>query len=237
LNKKRAIELIFYGRCWPENSNAVSQMSQIKIDVWSDVVCPFCYLGKAKLEHAIQKLGLTDEVNIEWHSFQLEPSFPKNTSALAIDHLVKRKGISLEQLQTSQQRLVNQGKNYGIHFEFEKTLNFNTTDAHRLLHWSKAFEKSNELKTALIKAHFTDGVDLSQVKNLLKVVENIGLDPQSASQVLNSNSYAQEVQNDLALARQIGINGVPFFVFNQKTTISGAQPDSVFEEVLENSLN
>jgi len=207
-------------------------MKELKIDVWSDVICPFCYLGKMKLEQAISKLDLHDRITIEWRSFQLDPDFPKNASAPATEHLVKRKGISLEQIQTSQQRLVEQGKNYGIDFQFEKAINFNTLDVHRLLHWSKAFKKQHELKTALFKAHFTEGADLSKNDNLLKIIESVGLESVNGNQVLNSVSYAQEVQRDITLAQQIGISGVPFFIFNQKTAISGAQADQVFEEML-----
>lgn len=207
-------------------------MNKIKIDVWSDVVCPFCYLGKAKLEKAIAKLGLNEEVEIEWHSFQLDLQFPKNTSAAATEHLVKRKGIPLQNIVNSQNRLADQGKLYGLDFQFEKALNFNTLNVHRLLHWSKAFGKSNELTTAFFKAHFTDGQDLSKPEILESLVNRIGLDGTSALNVLQSNTYSQEVQRDIAIAQQIGISGVPFFVFNQKTAISGAQADSAFEEVL-----
>jgi predicted DsbA family dithiol-disulfide isomerase len=101
-------------------------MSLLTIDIWSDVVCPFCYVGKRKLEHAIDKLGLTDQVVVEWHSFQLDPAFPKGTSVLATEYLAQRKGIPLASIQTAQERLTDQGKSYGIDFQFDKTINFNT---------------------------------------------------------------------------------------------------------------
>lgn len=207
-------------------------MNKIKIDVWSDVVCPFCYLGKAKLERAINKLGLKEQVDIEWHSFLLDPQFPGKTSVPATEHLVKRKGIDLQNLLSAQQRLAEQGKQYQLDFQFERALNFNTLDVHRLIHWSKAFQKSNELKAACFKAHFSDGLDLSKTQTLLSIVASIGLDKETAFHVLQSDSYKKEVQHDIAIAQQIGISGVPFFVFNQKTAISGAQTDSVFEAAL-----
>jgi predicted DsbA family dithiol-disulfide isomerase len=211
-------------------------MDQIKIDVWSDVVCPFCYVGKRKLEHALEKLSLTDQVVVEWHSFQLDPTFPRGTSVLATEHLAQRKGIPLASIESAQQRLMEQGKSYGIDFQFDKAVNFNTLDVHRLLHWSKSFQKADALKTALFKAHFTDGLDLSKSETLKQIVVSIGLDGEAAFNVLNSQHYSSEVQHDIATAQQIGIRGVPFFVFNKKAALSGAQPDSVFEEVIQQAI-
>lgn len=207
-------------------------MHNVKIDVWSDVVCPFCYLGKKKLERAIQKLNLTTQVTVEWHSFQLDPNFPKNIGLAATEQLVKRKGIPLANIQSAQNRLSEQGKEYGIDFQFERAINFNTQNVHRLLHWAKSFGKADELKTELFSVHFTKGLDLSQLENIKQAVVSVDLDAEAAVQVLDSENYLQEFQRDIALARQIGINGVPFFVFNGKTAISGAQADSAFEDVL-----
>jgi predicted DsbA family dithiol-disulfide isomerase len=207
-------------------------MNQLKIDVWSDVVCPFCYLGKRKLEKAIQKLNIDDQVVVEWHSFQLDPSFPKNIGVPATQHLVKRKGIALSSIQSAQSRLADQGKNYNIDFQFERAINFNTENAHRLLHWAKTFGKAGVLKEALFKAHFSDGIDLSKPENIVQVVSSVGLDGDSVATVLNGDDYSIEFLKDVSMARQLGISGVPFFVFNMKTAISGAQPDNVFEEVL-----
>jgi predicted DsbA family dithiol-disulfide isomerase len=211
-------------------------MNPLKIDVWSDVVCPFCYLGKRKLEHALEKLGLTDQVVVEWHSFQLDTTFPKGTSVLATEHLAQRKGIPMASLETAQQRLTDQGKLYGIDFRFDRAMNFNTLDVHRLLLWSKSFQKADALKTALFKAHFTNGLDLSKSEILKQIAVSIGLDGEAALHVLNSQHYSAEVQQDIANAQQIGIRGVPFFVFNKKTALSGAQPDSVFEEVIQQAI-
>ena len=211
-------------------------MNQIKIDVWSDVACPFCYLGKAKLEQALRKLNVDDQSEVEWHSFQLDPTFPKGTSVPSTEHLAQRKGIPLASIESAQQRLTEQGKQYGIDFQFDQAVNFNTLDVHRLLHWSKTFQKADALKTALFKAHFTDGLDLSKSETLKQIVVSVGLDSEAALKVLNSQHYSAEVEQDIATAQQIGIRGVPFFVFNKKTALSGAQPDSVFEEVIQQSM-
>ena len=209
----------------------------MKVDVWSDVVCPFCYLGKRKLEKALKKLSLTEAVIVEWHSFQLDPSFPKNVGLPATENLAKRKGMSIESIEQIQHRLVEQGQEYGIDFQFQKSINFNTYDVHRILHWAKAFSKADFVKTALLKAHFTDGIDLSVLENVKHVVSEVGLNGEAAIQVLNSDDYSLEFQKDIALAQQIGIRGVPFFVFNNKTAISGAQADSIFEEVIQKVMS
>jgi predicted DsbA family dithiol-disulfide isomerase len=207
-------------------------MNKLRIDVWSDVVCPFCYVGKQKLDQAIQKLNLDDKVIVEYHSFLLDPTFPKGEGVPATEHLAKRKGMPLANIESAQHRLTEQGRAYGIDFRFDRAINFNTEDVHRLLQWAKAFDKADVLKTNLFKAHFSDGVDLSKPENINVIVAQSGLDSDAAMKVLNSDNYIVEVQQDIAIAQQIGVRGVPFFVFNRKTAISGAQPDSVFEEVI-----
>ena len=215
----------------------VTTTMAMKVDVWSDVVCPFCYLGKRKLEKALKKLSLTEAVIVEWHSFQLDPSFPKNVGLPATENLAKRKGMSIESIGQIQHSLVEQGQEYGIDFQFQKSINFNTYDVHRILHWAKAFSKADVVKTALLKAHFTDGIDLSVLENVKHVVSEVGLNGEAAIQVLNSDDYSLEFQKDIALAQQIGIRGVPFFVFNNKTAISGAQADSIFEDVIQKVMS
>jgi predicted DsbA family dithiol-disulfide isomerase len=129
-----------------------------------------------------------------------------------------------------------QGKNYGIDFQFEKSLTFNTFNAHRLLQWSKTLHRSNEMKAALMYAYFTEGADLSKNDVLLNIVAAQGLDVSKAKEILASNTYHDEVEKDLYEASKLGINGVPFFLINEKQVISGAQEDSVFESVISNAL-
>ncbi len=216
------------------NSN---KMNKVKVEIWSDMVCPFCFIGKKKLEKAIATLVMQDQVEIVWHSYQLDPYFPKDTSISATKHLIEKKGISENQLNGMYQNLVNTGKNYGIDFHFEKSLSFNTFDAHRLWHWSKQFGKQNEWKEAVMIAYFTEGIDLSKKENLMQIVTDLGLDSLSAYQVLNSDSYANEVENDINQSNQLQIQGVPYFLVNGKDAISGAQDDKVFEKVLKSALS
>lgn len=211
-------------------------MEKIKIDIWSDFVCPFCYLGKKKIESAIEKVGISEEVEINYHSFLLEPDFPTEYSETNIEYLASRKNYPREQIKVMHQQLVENGKNYGIDFQFSTSLVFNTVNAHRLMQWAKQFDKSKILKDAIMYAYFTDGIDLSKEENLLKIVENSGLNRAEALQVLDSNLFSQEVENDIYTATQIGIKGVPFFVINDKFAISGSQEDRVFENALKQVL-
>jgi predicted DsbA family dithiol-disulfide isomerase len=204
-------------------------MKNIKIDIWSDIVCPFCFIGKKKLELAISKLHLSEQVEIEWHSFQLDPDFPKGEAIPSTSYLAQRKNYPIEQINAIQQQLTTSAKVYGIDFQFEKALSFNTIDVHRLWQWSKNLGKSSELKEALMKAYFSDGIDLSKEENILQVVENCGLDKLEAESILKSNQFSNEVDQDIYHASQIGVRGVPFFVLNNQFAISGAQDDSVFE--------
>jgi len=207
-------------------------MKNIKIDIWSDIVCPFCFIGKKKLEQAISKLQISEQVEIEWHSFQLDPDFPKGEAIPSTTYLAQRKNYPIEQINAIQQQLTASAKIYGIDFQFEKALSFNTVDVHRLWQWSKTLGKSSELKEALMKAYFTDGIDLSKEENVLKVIENCGLDKSKALSILRSNQFSNEVDEDVNHASQIGVRGVPFFVLNNQFAISGAQEDSVFENTL-----
>jgi predicted DsbA family dithiol-disulfide isomerase len=207
-------------------------MRKISIRIWSDIVCPFCFIGKKKLEKAISKLNLSDQVEIEWHSFQLDPDFPKGESIPSSEYLAKRKNFPLEQINSIQEQLTASATPYGIDFQFDKSLSFNTMDVHRLWQWSKTLGKSSELKEALMLAYFTDGIDLSKEENVLQVIENCGLDKLEAESIFKSNQFSNEVDEDIYHASQIGVRGVPFFVLNNQFAISGAQDDSVFENAL-----
>jgi len=213
-----------------------SRMQTIKIEIWSDMVCPFCLIGKKKMEQAIQNLGLQQQVEIQWHSYQLDPTFPQHTAVPATQSLIEKKGISEAQLKGMYHHLETMGSHYGVDFKFDKSLTFNTLDTHRLWHWTMQFHKENEWKEAVMQAYFTHGIDLSQKANLLALIQQIGLNPQEAESVLEASQFEEEVRQDLYQAQTIGIRGVPFFLFNDKFAISGAQEDSVFEDTLRKML-
>ncbi len=210
--------------------------NKITVDIWSDVICPFCLIGKKKIEKAIAELNAEDKVIVQWHSYQLDPSFPSNSSIPTKEYLVKRKGYPEAQVISMQDNLVKNGEEYGINFQFEKAKYFNTFDAHRLIQWAKTLDKSNELKEALMMAFFTRGIDLSNQDNLIEVAYESGLDSTIAKQILSSEKFKKEVQDDIKKANSIGVLGVPYFVINGKEIISGAQRDQVFKNALEKAF-
>ena len=220
------------------NTNQMNKSSQekLKIEIWSDVVCPFCYIGKKKLEKAIAKLGIEDKVEIIWHSFQLDPDFPMGEAHPSMEYLAEHKRIPMGQLQQMTQQLTAQAKPYGIDFHFDKALTFNTINAHSLWQWTKEFGKTQAYKDAVMKAYFTDGINLAEENNLLDIITKIGLDKELASKALKSDQYSKAVYADIKRAEELGIRGVPYFLIDGKASISGAQDDKIFEQVLTTAL-
>jgi predicted DsbA family dithiol-disulfide isomerase len=210
----------------------MSVLQKITIDIWSDIICPFCYLGKKKLEFAIDKFNAHSKVEVRWHSFQLDPEFPKNQSMSSGEYLSIRKGISETQLLAIQNQMIENSKKYKIDFRLDRSLIFNTFNAHQLLKWSTRFNKQTELKSNLFKAHFSEGEDLSNTEVLLEIVHKSGLNSEEAKGILSSSTFKSDVEQDIIQAQKIGIRGVPFFIFNGTKAISGAQDDTVFEELL-----
>lgn len=209
---------------------------KIKIEVWSDVVCPFCYMGKKKLEQAVKKLNAEGQVEIVWNSFQLDPTFPKDSTVEYYPYLSKRTGYTEAQLKSIGNDLNQAGQVYGIEYNFGNMQVVNTLDLHRLLTWSKQFGLNSELKEAFMAAYFTDNANLSDDAEVLKIIDKVGLNVAEAKKVLETDAYAQDVQNDINRSNSLGIQGVPYFLINGKQAISGAQDDSVFEKVISAAL-
>lgn len=209
----------------------------MKIEVWSDIACPFCYIGKHHFEQALKQFEDAEAVELEWKSFQLDPDLSKDTSyASTYTYLAERKGVSQEQAKELTAGVKQAGEAAGLTLNFGQTIIANTFDAHRLLHFAKRRQLGNELKETLFRAHFTDGMDISGQPTLVALAREVGLDEAAVQQVLASEQYAYEVSQDIQEARNMGIRGVPFFVFNRKYAISGAQPIGVFLQTLEKSV-
>ncbi len=208
----------------------------MKIEIWSDIACPFCYIGKRKLEKAIQKLPEAPAIQIEWKSFQLNPDLITNEDQNTLAYLSETKGWSKEQTLQMTAQVAAMGREEGLEFDFEHTVVANTKQAHRLLHFAKVQGKQNELKESLFQAYFEEGKNIDQQDNLIHCAEAVGLPSKEAKQVLDSASFDQEIDQDVYEARLIGVQGVPFFVFNRKYGISGAQPAEVFDQTLQQAL-
>ncbi len=205
------------------------------IEIWSDLVCPFCYIGKRHLEAALQKMGMEDSVQIEWKSFQLDPDAKIATIDNPIstyEYLSKKYGKPMDWAKQITFQTAETAKKVGLDLSFEKAINTNTLDAHRLLHFAKSQNKQSELKERLLKAHFTEGLNLSDFNVLANLASEVGLDKDGVLKVLNSDEYTTEVEEDSETAQGLGATGVPFFVFNRKYAISGAQPVEAFQQVL-----
>lgn len=207
---------------------------KIKIEIWSDVVCPFCYLGLRKLERALEVTGLNGHFEIQWHSFQLDPDFPVGITENTTAYLAERKGIDQSQVKQMYGQIAEQGRRYEIDFQFDKALSFNTLDAHRIIQWSKTTGRSTELEEAFFKAYFTQGADLSKSENLIAVCVGLGFEYQQMQAAIEEPQYSILIEEDKYAASQMGIRGVPYFLVGDKLTVSGAQPDEVFESTLRN---
>ncbi|MFQ3325582.1 MAG: putative DsbA family dithiol-disulfide isomerase [Salibacteraceae bacterium] len=230
--------IVLCSALWSQRSKTKNMSNEtVKIEIWSDVVCPFCFVGKRKLEQAIKNLNAEDKVEIIWHSFQLDPDFPADKAYPSAQYLSERKGYPIDQVKAMSNQLVENGKGYGIDFKFDKALSFNTFNAHRLIQWSKTESKSDALKEALMIAYFTDGTNLTEEEKLLEVVNSVGLSTEKAKSILDSEEYFEEVRMDIYQAHQLNVRGVPYFLINEKTAISGAQADEVFENALKAELS
>ena len=208
----------------------------MKIEIWSDIACPFCYIGKRKLEKAIQKLKDSSLVEVEWKSFQLNPDLVSDPSLSTLDYISQSKGWSREQTLQVTSQVVSMAKDEGLNFDFTQTVVANTKKAHRLLHLAKETGHQDQLKERLLKAYFSEGLNVDDTDTLLRLSEEVGLNKYSAEATLLSEKFTDALEQDVYESKLIGVQGVPFFVFDRKFGISGAQPDEVFDQTLQQAL-
>jgi predicted DsbA family dithiol-disulfide isomerase len=201
----------------------------VKIEIWSDVVCPWCYIGKRRLERALGEFEHADEVEIAWRSFQLNPDTPAGTAVPTSEYLVQRFGPQASQMTG---RVAALGRDEGLVLDFDSSLTVNTLDAHRLLHLAADLGVGDAAKERLLRAHFTEGADLSDHETLVRLAGEAGVDQVRAREVLAGTEYADAVRADIELAQAFGATGVPFFVIDRKYGISGAQPAEAFLQAL-----
>ena len=204
----------------------------MKIEIWSDIVCPFCYIGKRKLEKALSKFPNNEAIEIEWKSFQLNPEEKTNPNISTLENLANNKGWSMDQAREATKYVTEAAANEGLTFDFDKAVVANTLNCHRLIHFAQSVGKGSAMKERFLKAYFTDGLNVDDPQTLLKLAEEIGLDAEKTQVVLNSEQYLEEVNQDIYESRLVGVRGVPFFVLDRKYGISGAQPDEVFDDTL-----
>ena len=206
----------------------------MKIEIWSDIMCPFCYIGKRHFEAALKQFPQANEVEIEWKSFQLDPTIPKMDERVDVyQYLADKKGMSLEQSKAMHENVIQMAKNAGLDYNFDIAVVGNSKDAHRLIQFAKTKGLGDQAEEALFKAYFTDGKNMADMKDLIEIGTSIGLDSNELTSILESDAFAYEMMQDVQEAQNIGVQGVPFFVFDRKYAVSGAQPVEAFLQTLE----
>ncbi len=209
----------------------------MKIEIWSDVMCPFCYIGKKNFEKALDKLPFKNEVEVEWKSFQLDPTLNSEETKTTSEYFREKKGFPEEQAKQMTAQVVQMGKAAGIEFNFEKALITNTFSAHKILHLAKKHNISIEMEEELFKSHFLNGENIGSVEVLSTLAQKLGINKEEVLETLSSDQFDNDVHQDISEARNNGVSGVPFFILNGKYAISGAQPAELFEEALTQTYN
>lgn len=208
----------------------------MKVEIWSDIMCPFCYIGKRHFEAALQQFDHAADIEIEWKSFQLDPTIEADASKNVYQYLAEKKGFSEEQSIQMHQHVTDMAKAAGLEYRFDKAVVANSFKAHRLIQLAKKNGLGDAAEEALFKAYFMEGKNVSDDATLISIGTSIGLAEAAVQNYLAGDAGTAEVENDIEEAQQIGVRGVPFFVFDRKYAVSGAQPAASFTEVLDKSF-
>ncbi len=209
----------------------------MKIEIWSDIMCPFCYIGKRNFENALGQFADTEKLEIEWKSFQLRPDLVTNPTKSLNQELAESKGWSLEYTQQMNEHVTQMAADSGIAFNLNQAVMANTVKGHQLLHFAKEHGKQNQAKELLFKAYFTDGKNVDDVPTLMEIAKSLELNTEELTKIFADGTYLNHIERDIYEASQIGVRGVPFFVFDQKYAISGAQASSAFLQTLQTSFS
>ncbi|MCO5935803.1 DsbA family oxidoreductase [Mucilaginibacter sp. RB4R14] len=208
----------------------------MKIEIWSDVMCPFCYIGKRRFEDALQQFAHKGEVEIEWKSFQLNPDMVTNPSVNINQYLADAKGWTLEYAQQMNNHVTEMAAEVGLNYHMDNAVVANSLKAHRFTHLAKKYNLGDAAEEALFKAYFTEGKNVDDTDTLAELGSAIGLNPDEIKQTLVTDAFIDDVKHDIAEAQYLGIQGVPFFVMNNKYGVSGAQAVPVFTQTLEKAF-
>jgi predicted DsbA family dithiol-disulfide isomerase len=211
--------------------------NKFTVEIWSDIVCPFCYLGKRKFEAALEQFPEKKHVQVEWKSFQLNPGVVTDTTMSIYTFLSKTKGMSEDVAKQMTEQITSKGKEVNIDYHFDRTKVINTFNAHCLLHFAKEHGLQDEAKERLLKAYFTEAKNVDDHMTLLQLGEEIGLNRTDLDLALKNKAFEDDVKADMDLSQRFGIGGVPFFVFDRKYAVSGAQETAVFLETLQKSYS
>ena len=209
----------------------------MKIEVWSDYVCPFCYIGKRQLEKAIKNSGYDGQIDVEFKSFLLDPTTPIDTEESIYTSLARKYNMSEQEAENMTTNVASRAKEVGLDYNFDDMKTANTTAAHRLAKLAAEQGKAEIYNERLMKAYFLEGEAIGRHDVLKRLAKEVELDMEDVQRVLESNEYEEAIEQDIYEAQQIGVRGVPFFVFNNKYGVSGAQPQGLFEQTIEQAAS
>ena len=204
----------------------------MKVEIWSDVVCPWCYIGKRRFEAALAQFEHAGEVELTWRSYELDPDAPRVQTEPHAERLSRKYGVSLAQVEAMNVRLIGEAKKEGLDFHLGESKGGNTFDAHRLIHLAAEHGRAGEMKERLMKAYFTEGVAIGERGELVRLAGETGLEEADVKAMLSSDRFANDVRADEARAHEFGISGVPFFAIDEQFGVSGAQPAELLLDAL-----
>jgi|ERR1700694_1174329 len=209
----------------------------MKVEIWSDVVCPWCYIGKRRFESALQQFGPRDAIEVEFRSFELDPNAQLDDGTGLDERLARKYGFGLEQARMLNARVAKAAAGEGLEYRLDIARHGNTMDAHRLIHLAATQGLQAAMKERLMAAYFTEGKSIGDHDSLVELAVEVGLDGERARELLAGEEFAEEVHNDEREASELGITGVPFFVINRRYGVSGAQAPEVLLSALETAWN
>lgn len=205
----------------------------MKIEIWSDIACPWCFIGKRRFEGALASFAHRDSVEVRWRSYQLDPDLPERYDGTEFEYLATRKGLAPEQVSQMFQHVKQTAADEGLNYDFDSLVVANSLRAHQLLHAASASGLADIVKERLLSDHFEHGLDIGDVNHLVSIAADVGLDGDDVRAALTDGRYLTGVRADIDDAQRLGLSGVPFFVIDRTYGISGAQPTSTFARVLE----
>jgi predicted DsbA family dithiol-disulfide isomerase len=204
----------------------------MKVEIWSDIACPWCYIGRRRFEKALSLFDHRDQVEVIWRSYELDSNAPRDYAGSVNDLLVQRYGMSQEKAASMNARVSELAAEEGLEYHLELAHPVNSLDAHRMIHLAAQNNLQSEMKERLQRAYFTEGLVVSDHDTLVQLASEVGIDEQAARQMLASSDFTDSVHADARQAQVYGSNGVPFFVFEEKFAVSGAQPAELFLKAL-----
>lgn len=212
--------------------NVMENQEKMKVEIWSDIMCPFCYIGKRKFEMALANFPKKDKIEVVWKSYQLMPDLKTQPGKNIHTFLSETKGMSIETAKMMNSQVTEIGEKIGLNYDFDNSIAANTFNAHQLIQYAKSQNKGERAEERLFKAYFTEGKNIDDLKTLVTLGVEIGLDASALKIALETGKYADQVRADIDEGQKIGVRGVPFFVFDRKNAVSGAQEPQAFLERL-----